>query len=313
MPNPPPPHEDASRPAGPSALRVAAVQMVFAGSIGANLANIEQAAIRAARRGAQAILFPECATTGYAFDFGTLTPAVLDPALQGLSRLASRLRVNLLIGSPIFRGRRLHNALLVFDRTGRLVHAYAKCQLTPSDHRWFTPGEGISRFDLDGVPAGAFICHERRYPELARVPVMAGARILFHPNAGMDPLAVSRRKRGGRDGIAVRAFENAVFYVFANSVGPQGGGRWSAGDSKIVRPDGRVLRLADHRSEAVLVADLDLAAATGNYALESLEHPRWLARHWRRILPDLLRRARRQDAWFTRRFPGTGGAEVPRT
>ena len=42
-----------------------------------------------------------------------------------------------------------------------------------------------------------------------------------------------RAKRRGRDGMPVRAFENAVYYVFANSVGPQGGGKWSAGDSKM--------------------------------------------------------------------------------
>src|SRR6185503_15340079 len=100
-------------------------------------------------------------------------------------------------------------------------------------------------------------------PELVRLATMAGARILFHPNAGLDSLAVSRAKRGGRDGIAVRAFENAIFYVFANSIGSQGGGRWSAGDSKIVAPDGHVLRLADNRTEAIIVADLDLRMATG--------------------------------------------------
>ena len=103
------------------------------------------------------------------------------------------------------------------------------------------------------------------------------AEILFHPNAGMDALSVSRRKRGGRDGIAVRAFEDAIFYVFANSVGPQGGGKWSAGDSKIVAPDGRVLRLADNKNEGLLAADLDLALATRKYAVDSLEHPRFLA------------------------------------
>lgn len=286
----------------PKTMRVAAVQMIFADSVAANLAKIEAAARRAARRGADAILFPECATTGYACDFGALSPAVLEPALEAISRLAAELRVQLLVGTPIFHGRRLHNALLVFDRSGRLIHVYSKCHLTPSDRRWFQPGEDVSFFVLDGVPASSFICHERRYPELARIPAMAGARILFHPNAGMDSLAVSRRKRGGRDGIAVRAFENAVFYVFANSVGPQGGGRWSAGDSKIVHPDGRVLRLADNQSEAILIADLDLAAATGQYPLESLDHPRWLARHWRKVLPVLLRRALRKDALFADRF-----------
>ena len=78
---------------------------------------------------------------------------------------------------------------------------------------------------------------------------MAGAQIVFHPNAGMDALPVSRAKRHGRDGIPVRAFENAVYYVFANSVGPQGDGKWSAGDSKIVAPDGSFLQLADNRRE----------------------------------------------------------------
>ena len=46
---------------------------------------------------------------------------------------------------------------------------------------------------------------QRRYPELVRLPVMLGAQIVFlHPNAGLDAWAVSKSKRGGRDGIAVR-------------------------------------------------------------------------------------------------------------
>ena len=144
------------------------------------------------------------------------------------------------------------------------------------------------------------ICHERRYPELVRLPVMAGAQIVFHPNAGMDALAGSRTKRRGRDGIPVRAFENAVFYVFANSVGPQGDGRWSAGDSKLVAPDGSFLKLADNRRESVLVDDLDLSCATRKYDLDSLRHPRFLAAHWRRMLPEIRRRIGENDRRFTR-------------
>lgn len=282
----------------PKRLRVAAVQMTFADSIGGNLHKIAHAASLAAAQDADAVLFPECATTGYAFDFGTLRPADLRRALGEVAAMAARLHVNLLVGSPIFAGRRLHNALLVFDRTGRLAHAYAKCQLVDADRRWFTPGDGLSLFSVDGVPATAILCHERRYPELVRLPVMAGARVVFHPNAGMDTRAVSRTKHGGRDGIAVRAFENAVPYVFANSVGPQGGGRWSAGDSKIVAPDGTVRQLADNRGECVLVEDLDLAQATRKYAIDSLRHPRFLASHWRRLLPEIRRRVRETDRMF---------------
>jgi len=281
-------------------LRVAAVQMIFTDSIPGNLDKIEEAATKAAKLGADAVLFPECSTTGYACDFGALKPATLRQALRSAAAVAARLQVNLLVGSPIFAGRRLYNALIVFDRCGRLIHTYAKCQLTDADRGWFTPGNGLSLFSLDGVPATAMICHERRYPELVRLPVMAGARMVFHPNAGMDALAVSRAKRRGRDGIPVRAFENAIYYVFANSVGPQGGGKWSAGDSKIVAPDGSCLRLADNRREQVLVEDLDLSRATRKYALDSLQHPRFLATHWRRVLPELRQRVRETDRIFGR-------------
>lgn len=273
-------------------LRVATVQMKFAPSIGENLTKIERATRQAARRGADAVLFPECATTGYAIDFESLRPPAVTETLQAVAALARRYHVNLLVGSAVFRGRRLQNCLVVFDREGRPVHCYAKCQMVESDRRSFVPGDALALFEIDGICATAVICHERRYPELVRLAVMAGAQILFHPNAGMDALAVSRRKRGGRDGIAVRAFENAIYYVFANSVGPQGGGKWSAGDSKIVAPDGRVLRLADNEHEAVLVADLELSAATRKYALDSLEHPRFLAPHWRSLVREVVLRAK---------------------
>ncbi len=278
---------------GPHTLRVAVVQMKFADSLKANLAKVETALEIAARGKADAVLFPECATTGYNRDFNQLSRSEVRVALEQVGALAAQLKLNVLLGSPVFRCGRWQNCLVVFDRHGRVVHCYAKCQLTGRDQKFFTPGNSIASFKLDGVLCTAIICHERRYPELVRLAVMAGARIVFHPNAGLDSLAVSRRKRGGRDGIAVRAFENAVFYVFANSVGPQGDGLWSAGDSKIVAPDSRVLALANNRDEAVIFADLDLAQATGKYAADSLAHPRFLAAEWRRMIRKVRAQAKR--------------------
>ncbi len=266
--------------------------MKFADTISGNLDKIECAIRIAARRKAAVVLFPECAVTGYGYDFSSLTLSKIVEALSLVSGFAARYQINVLAGSPLLRKGHWHNCLVAFDRKGRIVHCYAKCQLTDADRRFFTPGNSIALFELDGVCATAIICHERRYPELVRLAVMAGARVLFHPNAGMDSLSVSREKRGGRDGIAVRAFENAIYYVFANSVGPQRGGKWSAGDSKIVAPDGRTLRLANNRDEAVIVADLDLNCATGKYAAQSLEHPRFLSRHWPAMLKAMRRQAR---------------------
>lgn len=273
-------------------LRVAAVQMKFASSLDENFAKVE-AALEAAEQGkADAVLFPECCTTGYNQDFSDLSRKEIRASLATIGQLAAKHRVNVLIGSPVFRRGRWQNCLVAIDRRGRVVHCHAKCQLTERDRKIFAPGNSIAWFRLDGVLCTAIICHERRYPELVRLAVMAGARIVFHPNAGLDSLAVSRTKHRGRDGIAVRAFENAVFYVFANSVGPQGDGLWSAGDSKIVAPDGGVLALANNRDETVIIAELDLAAATGKYATDSLAHPRFLSADWRRMIRKVRAQAK---------------------
>lgn len=279
-------------------LRVAAAQMKFAPKIEKNLAAMERLLAEAARRRAEVILFPECATTGYACDFSALRPDEIRDALTGVGQLAARFGISVLAGSPVFGRGKLYNALVVYNRLGKVVHCYAKCHLHELDRGCFTPGNAIALFEVEGVRATAVICHERRYPELVRLAVMAGARILFHPNAGMDLPAVSRKKRRGKDGIAARAFENAIYYVFANSVGPQGGGRWSAGDAKIVAPDERVLALADNRSEGVVVADLDLSQATGVYALRGMEHPRFLAARWRAMIGAVNARASRSLAGF---------------
>lgn len=282
----------------PSQLHVATVQMKFASTIVGNLRKIEHFADQAAQRGVDVVLFPECATTGYGYEFATLQPTELRDALRAVSAIARQHRLNLLVGTPVFARRKLYNCLVHFDRQGQPAYCYAKCHLTEMDRQHFTPGNAVALFAVDSVSVTTVICHERRYPELVRLAVMAGAQILFHPNAGMDALAVSRAKRGGKDGIAVRAFENAIYYVFANSVGPQGGGKYSAGDSKIVAPDERVLQLADNQHETLLDAKLDLTLANRVYPLRALNRPKFLAPYWRKMLQAVRRQAAAATAQF---------------
>lgn len=265
-------------------LRIAAVQMKFRPTPQANLETILKYIDAASRDHAQVVLFPECAITGYRQDFSGLQPGPIDEACRVVATAARRCRMTVLVGAPVFRRGRWYNALLVYDRRGRKVHEYAKIHLTRSDTRFFTRGNAPALFPIPGGQATAIICHERRYPELVRLPVMLGARIVFHPNAGLDTLEVSRTKRGGRDGIAVRAFENQVFYVFANSVGRQGEALWSAGDSKIVGPDGRLLARANNRDETLIQARIDLTQAGRQYAREALRYPAFLRPVWRQAL-----------------------------
>ena len=70
------------------------------------------------------------------------------------------------------------------------------------------------------------------------------------------------------------------------------------------------MQLADNRRERVLAEDLDLSRATRKYALDSLKHPRFLASHWRRMLPELRQRGRETDQMFRRWFDSAGSPSV---
>jgi len=277
----------------PTRLIIAAAQMKFRTAIADNVSWIAEVIHSSAKAGADIILFPECAVTGYDRDFAAVSRSEVEAALRRIARTARAARCQVLVGSPTFAGRKRFNSLVVFDRRGRTIFCYSKIHLTARDKRYFRPGNTLAFFRLAGVPCTAIICHERRYPELVRLPVMLGAQIVFHPNAGLDTLPVSKRKRRGRDGIPVRAFENEVYYAFANSVGPQGDGLWSAGDSKIVGPDSRVLALANNRDEVIIQAELDLSLAGRKYAREALLRPAFLRPYWQAMLAGCWRQLRR--------------------
>ena len=277
-------------------LKVAAVQMRSTRSLAENLSRVTNSIRECAAKGARVVVFPECALTGYNVDFPRFTRDDIETSLRAVADAAKTHRCNVLVGSPTVARGRWFNSLVVFDRRGREVFRYHKIHLTPRDAEIFTPGNSVAFFHLDRVPCTAILCHERRYPELVRLPVMLGAQIIFHPNAGLDSLAVSKTKRRGRDGIAVRAFENQVFYVFANSVGPQGDGLWSAGDSKIVAPDSRVLALANNRDEMLIHARVQLAHAGRKYARESLREPAFLRAPWQAMLAACRRQLARDPS-----------------
>jgi predicted amidohydrolase len=278
-------------------LTIATVQMKFRAEIGENVSRIVKIIRSSTKAGAEVILFPECAVTGYNCNFARVSPSQIEVALQTIASEARATRCYVLVGSPTFSGQKMFNSLVVFDDRGRKIFCYSKIHLTTRDKCSFAPGNTLAFFRVAGVPCTAIICHERRYPELVRLSVMLGAQIIFHPNAGLDSLPISRSKRHGRDGIAARAFENEVYYVFANSVGPQGDGLWSAGDSKIVGPDSRILALGNNRDESIIQATVDLSLARRSYARDALKLPVFLRGHWQTMMAACRRQSRQKIAW----------------
>ena len=130
-------------------------------------------------------------------------------------------------------------------------------------------GDELIVFKIDGVPASIIICHDERYPELVRLPVLAGARIVFYVSHESG-LAHESKIVPYRAQIQARAVENTVYVVQANApANPDATG--SHGQSRLIAPDGNLIEEASIFDEEVVAATLDLERATGRQAQQSVE------------------------------------------
>ena len=226
-----------------------------------NFRRAEALVRQAAEEKPDVIVLPETWNTGF-FPKERLSELAERDCAQvkrELGGLAAELGVNLVAGSVAnARGGRVYNTACVFDRNGELLCAYDKTHLfTPmGEQDFFTPGDHLCRFELDGVPCGILICYDIRFPELTRTMALEGMDLLF---------VVSQwpavRDAHLRTLTTARAIENQMFLACCNSCGTAGetvyGGR-----SVILDPWGKELASAGAQ-EQILTADCDLSVLHG--------------------------------------------------
>jgi predicted amidohydrolase len=128
------------------------------------------------------------------------------------------------------------------------------------------PGSGRQIFQIGPLTFGIVICHEGwRYPETVRWLVRRGAQIVFHPHFHIaEPGSYIPTRFADPDNsfhekaMLCRAAENTCYFASVNcaSVG-------SPTTSAVVRPDGTLLACQPYGKEGLLIADIDITAATG--------------------------------------------------
>jgi len=211
-------------------------------------------------------VFPECALSGYFADVATnLTALEISRAERQIADACRELRIYAVVGTPYGDGDKLFNSATVFSADGRIIERYHKVHLAEP---WPDAGDHLSVFKVDGVPCSIIICHDERYPELVRLPVLAGAKVVFYVSheAGLHKESKIQPYRAQ---IQARAAENNVFIVHANApANPDATG--SHGQSRIIAPDGNIIREASIFEEEDVTSDLDLTKATRERALRSL-------------------------------------------
>ncbi len=251
-------------------LHVVSVQMPITGDMNANRERICAGVKENAAKGARVVVFPETALSGLDQEtIGKIDWARLDAAMASVADTAREQGVYVIYGCATrSSGERPFNSAVVLAPDGKEITRYHKC----FPEGWFEPGEHLALFEVDGIPCTVIVYHDNRFPELVRVPVLAGAKICFYISYEINSRDSALLKREGyRAQSIARAVENGIWWVQANGVGPKRGQRLSLGNSVIVSPNGQVVAHAPQLKPATIRAAIDPAAAGRDDALEGLD------------------------------------------
>jgi 5-aminopentanamidase len=247
-------------------MKIAVVQMdVHLADKAANIQAIVERLDAAVGNGAELIVFPECAVTGYCFDSLEEALPEAEPVPGGttetIARAARQRSCTVVVGMLERDGDRVYNAAAVVGPQG-VLGTYRKVHLPfLGIDRFATPGD--RPFPLFAIPQGQMginICYDCSFPEAGRVPKLKGAQVLAIPTNW--PVNSDLWEHVPK----VRAIENHMIVAVSDRVGEERGFRF-AGHSQIINFTGEALAEAGETEEAILYANVDVAAADRNRIL----------------------------------------------
>jgi predicted amidohydrolase len=210
---------------------------------------------------ADLIVFPETVTTGY--DTG-LSPADLwelvgeAPGKQTAEIQAAAKELEVHVVWPTYRraekkGRVLNSSILI-GPDGEVIGIYDKTHPFPGERRdsggWTEVGTAADVYETELGTIGMIICYDGDFPELSRLLAVKGAEIIVRPSALLRSYDIWYITN------CARAYDNHVYMVSTNMIGPDAVGNYYFGHSMIVNPI--AWRLAQARgTEEIIAAKLD--------------------------------------------------------
>jgi predicted amidohydrolase len=230
------------------------------GELAANTELIETNIRQAVQAGADVIVLPELATSGYMFaDADEARAAALtaaDPAFTKWSAAAGNSIV--VVGfCELGEDARLYNTAVMLDADG-VVATYRKTHLWDREKLIFTPGDTLpSVVETKHGVIAVMVCYDLEFAELTRPVAVHGAELIAAPvNWPLFP-----RPEGEHPGEVITAMStartNKVAVAACDRAGVERGQQWTEGTA-IIDPDGWVAASAGSGT-AMAVADIDLA------------------------------------------------------
>ncbi|OCK46816.1 NAD+ synthase [Stenotrophomonas maltophilia] len=209
-----------------ASIRIAMAQFDFpVGDVAGNTERIIEMIGQARDEyGAELVMFPELAVSGYPPEDLLLRPGFLYECEQAMTRIATACRgITAVVGWPQAAGAVVYNAASVL-RDGLVEQTYRKRELPNyavfDERRYFDvdPDGGSCVFEVNGIPVGLLICEDLWFAEPLADTVREGAQLVVVPNAS----PYERGKHAQRDAVlAARTRESGAAIAYLNVVGGQ--------------------------------------------------------------------------------------------
>ncbi|MEO8290121.1 MAG: NAD+ synthase, partial [Gaiellaceae bacterium] len=265
-------------------MRLALAQMnTVVGDLAGNRARILERLEEARSAGAELVLFPELAVTGYPPEDLLLRPGFLRAAAESLASIALETRgIAALVGTPHL-DRDLFNACAVC--VDGEVKAFYRKQFLPNygvfdEDRYFQPGRELVLLRCGETLVGPTVCEDIWQPGPPATDLaLAGAHVVANISASPFHLGKGEERE---EMLATRARDNSCWIAFVNAVGAQDELIFD-GHSLVLDEAGRIVARAPAFEEALLVVDVDANTAVSRRLRDARR--RALARA-RRELPN---------------------------
>jgi NAD+ synthase (glutamine-hydrolysing) len=245
-------------------MRLALVQMnTTVGDLDGNRERILARLGEAKDVGADIVLFPELAVTGYPPEDLLLRPSFVQAAEDSLAQIAREARgIVAFVGTPHL-DRDLYNVCAVC--AGGEVKALYRKRFLPNygvfdEHRYFAPGRDLFLLEHGDVLIGPTVCEDIWQPGPPATDLaLAGAQLIV--NISASPFHVGK-EREREQMLQTRARDNVCYVAFVNAVGAQDELVFD-GHSVVIDDEGEVLARAPGFEEALLVIDVEPEEAVG--------------------------------------------------
>jgi N-carbamoylputrescine amidase len=246
-------------------IKIALIQQNCSEDIAKNQEKGVVAVKKAAVQGANIICFaelgfepfyPQVPTSNNNLDLSEPIPG---PTTDKFSKLAADLGVVIVLNLFEREGTKSFDTSPVINSDGNLLGMTRMIHITEYDcfheQGYYHPGDrGAPVYDTPFGKIGVAICYDRHFPEYMRALALAGAQIVFTPQAG----AVSEWPEGLFEAeMRVAAFQNGYFTALCNRVGEEPKLTF-AGSSFICDPAGKVIAQSGLSTEEILYCDCDL-------------------------------------------------------